>query len=148
MSNLRGVAAVEPATDPRSRKRQAAIAETLAEFIEDLKLVDVLDFAAYIRLEQHDNIADLVSTSSELFFKEGTLRYSMASQAEMEWDALPKIKLDLEFLNKGVWIYFTAILAEPDNSVTVSYIEIPEANGDLDKETTLMLEALKDARLR
>lgn len=148
MTNLHKVAALEPATDPRNRKRQTAIAEALAGFIEDLKLVDVLDFAAYIRLEQHGNINDLVKTSAELFFKDGTLRYSMASQAELDWDSLPQIKLDLEFLNKGVWIYFTVVLAAPDNSVNVSYIEIPDAGGDPDKETELLLEALKDARVK
>ncbi|QDG77816.1 hypothetical protein [Labrenzia sp. PHM005] len=148
MSNPRGAAAVEPAVDLRNRKRQTAIAETLTGFIEDLKLVDVLDFAAYIRLEQHANIADLVKTSAELFFKEDTLRYSMAGQADLDWATRPQIKLDLEFLNKGVWIYFTVILASPDNSVTVSYVEVPDAGGDPVRETELMLEALKDARLK
>ena len=148
MSKLREAAAMEPEADDKTRKRQAAIAEALTGFIEDLKLIDVLDFAAYIRLDQHANIADLMKTSAELFFKEDTLRYSMGGQAELDWDSFPRIKLDLEFLNKGVWIYFTVILASPDNSVTVSYVEIPDSGGDPDKEAELMLEALKDARLK
>jgi len=132
----------------RDRQRQEAIASALADFIEDLKLVDVVDFIAYIRTDQHGNIEELIKTSAELFFKDGSLRYSMAAQAEVEWDETPKISLDLEFFNKGVWIYFTAVLASPDNAVNVSYVEVPDAAGDRAKETELLLEALKDARLR
>lgn len=130
------------------RIRQEAIAGALTEFIEDLKLVDVVDFVAYIRTDQHGNIEELINSSAELYFKEGSLRYSMASQAEVEWDQVPKISLDLEFFNKGVWIYFTVVLTHPDNAVNVSYVEAPEAAGDKAKETDMLLEALKDARLR
>jgi len=130
------------------RQRQEAIASALADFIEDLKLVDVVDFIAYIRSDRHGNIEELIKTSAELFFKDGSLRYSMAAQAEVEWDNTPKVSLDLEFFNKGVWIYFTVVLATPDNAVNVSYVEVPDAAGDKIKETELLLEALKDARLR
>ncbi|AMN53380.1 MULTISPECIES: hypothetical protein [Stappiaceae] len=130
------------------RQRQEAIASALTEFIEDLKLVDVVDFVAYIRTDQHGNIDELIKTSAELFFKEGSLRYSMAAQADVEWETTPRISLDLEFFNKGVWIYFTAVLAWPDNAVNVSYVEVPDAGGNKAKETELLLEALKDARLR
>ena len=130
------------------RKRQEAIASALADFIEDLKLVDVVDFVAYIRTEQHGNIEELIKTSAELYFKEGSLRYSMAANSELEWDSTPKVSLDLEFFNLGVWIYFTVVLAWPDNAVNVSYVEVPEAAGDKNKETNMLLAALKDARLR
>lgn len=130
------------------RQRQEAIASALADFIEDLKLVDVVDFIAYIRSDRHGNIEELIKSSAELFFKEGSLRYSMAAQAEIEWDTTPRVSLDLEFFNKGVWIYFTVVLASPDNAVNVSYVEIPEAAGNKVKETELLLEALADARLK
>ncbi|MBN9670712.1 hypothetical protein [Roseibium aggregatum] len=130
------------------RQRQEAIASALADFIEDLKLVDVVDFIAYIRSDRHGNIEELIKSSAELFFKEGSLRYSMAAQAEIEWDTTPRVSLDLEFFNKGVWIYFTVVLASPDNAVNVSYVEIPDAAGNKVKETELLLEALADARLK
>ncbi|GAA0770956.1 hypothetical protein E1180_11950 [Roseibium denhamense] len=130
------------------RQRQEAIAGALLEFIEDLKLIDVVDLIAYIRTDQHGNIEELIKTSAELYFKEGSLRYSMAAKAEVEWEETPKISLDLEFLHKGVWIYFTVVLAWPDNAVNVSYVEVTEAGGDKAKETELLLEAIKDARLR
>jgi len=130
------------------RKRQEAIATALTEFIEDLKLVDVVDLIAYIRTDRHGNIEELIKTSAELFFKEGSLRYSMAAQADVEWERTPKVSLDLEFFNKGVWIYFTIVLAWPDNAVNVSYIEVPDAGGNRTKATEMLLEALRDARLQ
>ncbi|PVB62833.1 hypothetical protein DCO57_05480 [Labrenzia sp. 011] len=130
------------------RQRQEAIASALTDFIEDLKLVDVVDFVAYIRTDQHGNIEELIKTAAELYFKEGSLRYSMAAQADVEWETTPKISLDLEFFNRGAWIYFTVVLAWPDNAVNVSYVEVPDAAGDKVKETELLLQALKDARLK
>ena len=130
------------------RVRQEAIASAIADFIEDLKLVDVVDFIAYIRTDQHGNIEELINTSAELYFKEGSRRYSMAAQAEVEWEETPRVSLDLEFFNKGVWIYFTIVLSWPDNAGNVSYVAVPEAAGDKERETALLLEALKDARLR
>ncbi len=130
------------------RIRQEAIALAFADFIEDLKLIDVVDFIAYIRTDQHANLEELVKTTAELFFKEGSLRYSMAASAELEWDATPKVSLDVEFFNKGVWIYLTIVLACPDNAVNVSYVEAPDAAGSRTRETELLLEALKDARLQ
>ncbi|MES0881928.1 hypothetical protein [Roseibium sp. SCP14] len=137
-----------PSSIDSDRQRQHAIAAALTDFIEDLKLVDVVDFVAYIRTDQHGNIEELIKTSAELFFKEGSLRYSMAASAELEWDTTPKVSLDLEFFNKGAWIYFTLVLAWPDNAVNVSYVEVPDADGDKEKETELLLAALKDARLK
>ncbi|MEP3047877.1 MAG: hypothetical protein ABJL55_19065 [Roseibium sp.] len=148
MQKLPEMDAEKSSSMQRDRQRQEAIATALVEFIEDLKLVDVLDFAAYIRTDQHGNIEELIRTSAELYFKDGTLRYSMAAEAHLEWDVTPKISLDMEFLNKGAWIYFTVVLAFPDNAVNVSYVEVPEAAGDRQKETELLIEALKDARLK
>ncbi|ASP32943.1 hypothetical protein CHH27_06500 [Labrenzia sp. VG12] len=138
----------KPSPLESDRQRQEAIAAALTEFIEDLKLVDAIDLIAYIRTDQHGNIEELIKTSAELFFKEGSLRYSMAAQAEVEWDQTPRVSLDLEFFNKGVWIYFTVVLAWPDNAVNVSYVEVPDAGGSKAKETEMLLDALKDARLR
>ncbi|WP_269581832.1 hypothetical protein [Roseibium sp. Sym1] len=138
----------KPSPLENDRQRQVAIAAALTDFIEDLKLVDAIDFIAYIRSDRHGNIEELVKTSAELFFKEGSLRYSMAAQADLDWEKAPKVSLDLEFFNKGVWIYFTVVLASPDNAVNVSYVEVPDAGGNKARETEMLLEALKDARLR
>lgn len=130
-----------------ARLRQEAIVAAFADFVEDLKLVDAVDFISYIRLDQHGNLEELVNSSAELFFKEGSLRYSMAAESFLEWDTPPVVSIDLEFFNKGVWIYFTIVLAFPDNSVNVTYVEIPEAQSDKTRETEMLVEALKDARI-
>ena len=132
--------------------RKEAIANALKGFTSDMKLVDVVDLIAYIRMDKHANISDLIKSSAELFFKEGTLRYGMGAKAELDWDTTPTVSLDLEFFNMGVWVYFTLVLGEPDNALNVSYIEFtgtPEASGPHDQDqvnTSRLLEALEDAK--
>lgn len=138
-----GRASSAAGADPHRRQ---ALAEALADFTGELKLIDVVDLVAYIRTGQHGNIADLIKSSAELFFKEETLRYGMASTVELDWDVPPTISLDLEFYHKGVWVYFTLFLGAPENRVNVSYIEFTDASDDPDENTRRLVEALQDAR--
>ncbi|MFD1695840.1 hypothetical protein [Roseibium aestuarii] len=152
--------AVETVTKSVEEIRKQAIVDALGGFIEELKLVDVLDFLAYVRMDKHDNIADLVSSAAELSFREGTLRYAMSASASVDWDRAPEISLNLEFFNDGLWLYFTLVLGAPDNRVLVDYIETsPREEGDTppapgalaglatDSLTRRLLDALRDARI-
>lgn len=135
-----------PVTAGAEQQRKEALAQALTEFTSEMKLVDVVDLVAFVRTEQHGNIADLIRSSSELFFKEDTLRYGMAASVDLDWDRPPTISLDMEFYNKGVWVYFSLVLAEPQNAVNVSYIEFTNASNDPDENTRRLIEALDDAR--
>jgi hypothetical protein len=127
-------------------QRKEALALALKEFTSEMKLVDVVDLVAFVRTEQHGNIADLIRSSAELYFKEDTLRYGMAASVDLDWDRPPTIGMDLEFYHKGVWVYFSLVLGEPENAVNVSYIEFTNASDDPEENTRRLLEALDDAR--
>lgn len=135
-----------PVTAAAEQQRKEALAQALTGFTSEMKLVDVVDLVAFIRTEQHGNIADLIKSSAELFFKDETLRYGMAASVDLDWDTPPTISLDIEFYNKGVWVYFTLVLGEPENAVNVSYIEFTNASDDPDENTRRLIEALDDAR--
>ncbi|MTH98270.1 hypothetical protein [Roseibium sp. RKSG952] len=132
----------------RSLKEQQkkAIARALKDVINELKLIDVEDLIAYIRTDHHANISDLVKSSSELYFKQDTLRYGMAASVDVDWDRPPTISLDLEFYHHGVWIYFTLILANPENAINVSCIEMTNSTKDEDETIRRLVDALEDAR--
>ncbi|MBD8877039.1 hypothetical protein [Roseibium polysiphoniae] len=136
-------------SESADRIRKEAIAVALAPFTAEMKLVDVIDLVAYVRTEKHANISDLIKSSAELFFKEGTLRYGMGANVELDWDTTPTIGLDLEFFNMGVWVYLTLILSSPDNALNVAYIEFTGSNADDEEEdnTQRLLTALQDSRL-
>ncbi|MTI45900.1 hypothetical protein JM93_00467 [Roseibium hamelinense] len=128
------------------QQRKKALARALKDVIRELKLVDVEDLIAYIRTDHHANISDIVRSSVEMFFKQDTLRYGMAASAEVDWDRLPTIALDLEFYHQGVWIYFTLVLSNPDNSINVSYVEVTNSTGDPEADMRKLIDALEDAR--
>ena len=132
--------------DSADQQRKEALALALKAFTSEMKLVDVVDLVAFVRTEQHGNIADLIKSSAELFFKDDTLRYGMAANVDLDWDRPPTIGLDLEFYNKGVWVYFSLVLGEPENAVNVSYIEFTNASDDPRENTRRLLDALEDAR--
>lgn len=142
--------------------RKQAIVDALTGFTEEMKLIDVVDLVAYVRMERHGNIAELVSSAAELFFRKGTLKYAMSAAIDLDWGQPPEISLNLEFFNSGVWVYFTLVLAEPENRVNVDYIEITQGQDksdltidipdlpalDADILTKRLLNALIDAEVR
>ncbi|WP_417669135.1 hypothetical protein [Roseibium sp.] len=134
------------------QRRKEAIANALEGFTSDMKLIDVVDLIAYIRTDKHANISDLIKSSAELFFKDGTLRYGMGANVDLDWDKTPTISLDLEFFNLGVWVYFTLVLGEPDNALNVSYIEFTgesensAVQDEWEMNTQRLQAALEDAR--
>jgi len=127
---------------------RTAIASALKQFTTEMQLIDVVDLVAFVRTDQHANIEDLVKSSAELYFKSDTLRYSMAASVDLAWDTTPVVKLDLEFFNLGVWIYFTLVLQHPHNAVNVTYIEFANTSGSTEDNTARLKEALQDARVR
>ena len=143
---LGGSGEAEDAAAGADEQRKEALAQALRDFTREMKLVDVVDLVAFVRTEQHGNIADLVKSSAELFFRDDTLRYGMAAGVDLDWDRPPTISMDLEFYNKGVWVYFSLVLGEPENAVNVSYIEFTNASDDPQQNTRRLLEALDDAR--
>ena len=64
--------------------------------VAELRLVDVADYIAFIRLEHFATVSDLVDSAAELFFMPGTLRLGHGGEAHVGWSEPPRIVLDLE----------------------------------------------------
>ena len=58
----------------RPLDRERIIANSLVDVASELRLTYVVEFLKMIHSDHAANIADLVNSSSELFFKSGTLR--------------------------------------------------------------------------
>lgn len=130
------------------RLREEALAQAVSDVAEELRLIDVTDFIAFVRTEKHANISDLVKSSTELFFKNETLRYGLGAHVEADWDTTPDVRLDLEFRNNGVWIYFSLTLNARGSSVEIHHIEFADPSEDPEENTRRLIEALVDARLK
>ena len=68
-----------PRRTARPFDRERIIADALIDVASELRLTDVAELITLIRNDQDANLADLVNSSTELFFKSGTLRYALSA---------------------------------------------------------------------
>jgi hypothetical protein len=133
---------------PGLLEREKIIGEAVKCVAAELRLVDLPILMRYVYLEQHANIADLIESSSELFFLERTLTYGSRADVCAKWGAAPSVVLDLEFAHVGVHAYFGLTLKAFNASVDLHAITFSEAASRTPAQNTqLLVDALEDARL-
>jgi hypothetical protein len=113
----------------------------------ELRLVDVADFVAYIHAEKFANIQDIVNSSVELFFKPGTLSFGWGAEFELDWNSLPVITLNMEFRHHSVWLVFKLSLRALQTSVTIEHLSLGKTLGDPRQDMAALIAAIADARL-
>ena len=133
---------------PHSSAREAIVARAIGEVVRDLRMVDVGDYIAYIRLERLASIADLVDTAAELYFQPGTLKLGHGGEAHVSWDGPPTIVLDLELRPVGVTVYFALTLAARQASIEVNYVAFDKPASDPAENDAFLERALEQARIR
>lgn len=133
---------------PHSSTREVIVADAIREVVSDLRLVDVGDYVAFIRMERLANIADLVDSSAELHFMPGTLRLGHGGEAHLGWERLPRIVLDLELRPQGVTVYFTLTMTADHASVDVNYVAFDDPSPDPLENNAFLETALERARIR
>jgi hypothetical protein len=125
------------------------LADAMVEVATELRLADPLEFLMMIRGHQEANIADLVNSSSELFFKGGALRYGLAALCDLRWESTPSVQLDMEFRHASVTVFFRLMIGRAHAGVEI--IDVMIDNGEqVDPEFTAarLSEAILEARLR
>ena len=131
----------------KSQSRERALADAIKQVVAELRLVDVVDYVAFLRLEQHGNVADLVSSSAELYLKPGVLRYAGQGSVRLTWGTVPVVELALEFKHAGVTAHFQLELGASAAAVDILYLDFDEAVSGPDEETGRLLDAIADAHL-
>ncbi len=133
---------------PYALSREAIVADAIEQVVRELRLIDVADYIAFIRLEHFACLSDLVESASELFFMPGTLRLGHGGEAYVDWSGAPRIVLDLELRLPGVTVYFQLTLTEHEASVVVNYVSFQTPQEDPEMNTALLRRVLDEARLR
>lgn len=128
-------------------ERERALANGLREVATELRLVDLADLVTYIRSDQSANIRDLISSSIELYFKPGTLRYGGAGDLDLQWDGVPAVMFDMAFEHRDVMVHFRLRLDSAVAGVEIDYISFADPDRDPRANTDHLIEALADARL-
>lgn len=130
-----------------SREREKAIADGLIDVASELRMVDPVDFIAFIRTEQFGNIRNLVNSSTEMFFKPGTITFGLSGEVDLPWGCAPSISLDMEFHHLNVSAYFRLVLQSLYAGVEISYVSFESGSDDPDRNTQRLIDAIEDARI-
>ena len=123
---------------------EAVFATALRDFITEFCLLDGSVLIGWVRGERHGNIADLVASSAEPFFKDATLTYADASDVCLDWGRSMKVVLDMEFAAKSVTVFFKLVLDGCFVGVAIQRILAEDAPP---LRLDAFARALSDARL-
>jgi len=133
---------------PHSACREAIVADAIKDVVGELRLVDVADYVAFIRLEHFSTVSDIVDSAAELFFMPGTLKLGHGGEAHVGWSEPPKIVLDLELRPSGATVYFALSLEDEVASVEVNYVAFDRPDPDPQRNTAFLADAIAGARIR
>jgi hypothetical protein len=130
-----------------TQERERALAHGVAEVASELRLVDAVDYIAFIRTEQFGNLSALVNSSTELYFKPGTICFGLSGDIDLKWGGAPSIMLDMEFHHESVNVYFRLLLEALHAGVEINYISFEQGSDDPQENTRRLIGAIADARL-
>jgi hypothetical protein len=133
--------------DACTLERERALGHGVRELASELRMIEPADYVAFVRAERFANIANLVASSAELFFKPGTISFGHSGEVDLRWGEPPSVALDMEFRHQQVNVYFRLILEAQRAGVEITYLAFDEATGAAEDNTRLLREAIADARL-
>ena len=131
----------------QAASRAAILADALVEVVADLSLIEAGDMIDYIRGHKWATIADLVGSSSELWFRDGTLLFACMGDVDVDWQKPPSISLELEFQNGGVSAFFTLLIGRQNCLIELKSVWFACPPPDEAAATDLFAQAVADARL-
>jgi hypothetical protein len=133
---------------PHAVDREAIVAGAIREVVCEMRMVDLADYIAFIRMERFAMIADIVQSASELYLMPGTLALGNGGEARVEWGEPPSIALDLELKPAGACVYFTLHLHAAHAAVEVNYVSFDTPGDDPQANTAFLARSLDNARIR
>lgn len=128
-------------------EREKALGYGIRELASDLRLVEPADYINFVRTERFANIANLIASSAELFFKPGTIYFGHSGDVDVSWDQPPTVALDMEFRHMRVNVYFRLVLEAQQAGVEITYVAFDGASDEPDENTQRLVDAIADARL-
>lgn len=131
-----------------TESREMIVASAIREVVTELRMVDIGDYVAFIRMGHFANLSDLVDSAAERFFMPGALRMGHGGDAHLDWTGEPRIVLDLELRPQGATVYFTLSLAAETASVNVNYVAFENVTTSPDENTAFLEAAIEGSRIR
>lgn len=125
-------------------ERERLIGVYVRPVAEELRSLELEQLVRHISSGRMGNLISVVEASSELYFKEGTLRCSQVGEADLKWGALPQLRLVLTFVSEGVTAAFTLQLGAFSAGIDLQYLSFPP-ELPATSETHFLRHALEQA---
>ena len=125
----------------------AILSDGLKEVVDELRAIDPVDLVSYIRFGSLAAIDDLLQSSTELFFQEGTLTFGWRAGTDVRWGDLPTVTLGMEFTHRSVSVFFNLSLGTLDSMVEVCGILFDPDCRDPNERIARLSEAITDAHV-
>lgn len=123
------------------------MADGLKDVAADLRTIDLVDMVSYVRFGSYATIEDLVHSSTELFFRQGTLTFAWSAGIDMTWSEPAMITMGMEFRSSAISVFFDLTLRAFDESVKVCAILFEEPVAEPADKVIRLSQAIADARL-
>jgi hypothetical protein len=125
-----------------SFERERIIAEAIAPFAAEMRLVNVEHFIAFMVLEHYAFVADIVRSSAELHFAPGFLELGHGGDVRLDWETPPSITLDLVMRPAGLTAYFSLTLTAAAANIALTYICFAQPSDCAAKNTRFLERAI------
>ncbi len=127
---------------------ERVLADAIVDVATELRLTDSAEFIMMVHADQAANIADLVNSSSELFFRRGALRYALAAAYDFAWESTPSVRLDMEFRYDRVTAFFRLTIGGARAAIEIiDVIFDDERSAYSQRAAELLRAAVAKARL-
>ena len=122
------------------------LADALSGTVAELRLVDAGDMITFMRTARWANIADLVQSSSEMHFADGSLVFACSGDFTVGYQEPASVSLDMEFQHEAVTAFFTLTLAPRETRVEIQKVWFTASPPSEDAGTRIFAQALAAAR--
>jgi hypothetical protein len=130
-----------------SLERERIIAEAIAPFAAEMRLVNVEHFVAFLALERYAFIADIVKSSAELHFAPGFLELGNGGDVRLDWDAPPSITLDLIMRPAGLTAHVSLTMTGGTASIALTFISFAEPSDCTEANTVFLRRSIATNRI-
>ena len=126
----------------QSLEREEIIAHALGGFVRELRLVDPLDLATFLRLELISNLSDIVRSAAELHFAPEFIVMGQGGSAVVDWSEPLAVDLDLVMQPAGATVNFTLRMLCDTAEVRLAYISFDNPSEDAEYNTQFLRQAI------
>ncbi len=125
----------------------AILSDNLQDVATELRTIDLVDIVSYIRYGSFATLDDLVQSSTELFFRSGTISFAWTARVELGWEEPPIVTVGMEFRHHAISVFFDLTLRADQQSVKVCGILFDDPVGTPAEKLGVLASAIAAARM-